>query len=378
MDAKFRVLVSDDNADMRAHIRGLLAPFAEVDAVADGRQALEALGARRYDLVLADVMMPAMDGFELLRRIRASPDSALIPVVLLSAQAGEEARAEGLAGGADDYLVKPFVARDLVARIMSCLALARTRAEGVLKEVEHRAAERTAELARANVALRESAVESTTLRRQLRQAEEDERRRLARELHDQLGQHLAAFALGLAGAKALTGVGHPAAARLTQLEALTHAMTRDARHLALELRPPELDDVGLGSAVETYVEQWSARFGVATEVASRLDDAALPAEIGTALYRIVQEALTNVAKHAGADQVSVILEQNPAGVRLVVEDNGAGFDVDEAHSRARMEGRLGLAGMHERAALLGGALTVESSRGSGTTVYVQLPWTKEA
>jgi signal transduction histidine kinase len=323
MDAKFRVLVSDDNADMCAYIRDLLAPFAEVDAVADGRQALEALGARRYDLVLADVMMPAMDGFELLRRIRASPDSALIPVVLLSAQAGEEARAEGLAGGADDYLVKPFVARDLVARIVGCVAL-------------------------------------------------------ARELHDQLGQHLAAFALGLAGAKALTGVGHPAAARLTQLEALTHAMTRDARHLALELRPPELDDVGLGSAVETYMEQWSARFGVATEVASRLDDAALPAEIGTALYRIVQEALTNVAKHAGADQVSVILEQNPAGVRLVVEDNGAGFDVGEAHGRARMEGRLGLAGMHERAALLGGALTVESSRGSGTTVYVQLPWTKEA
>jgi PAS domain S-box-containing protein len=217
--------------------------------------------------------------------------------------------------------------------------------------------------------------ERDRLRRQLSRAEEAERRRLARELHDQLGQHLTAFALGIAEARRLGAAGQPADARLAQLEELARMMTADARYLALELRPPELDDVGLESALATYAEQWSARYGVATEVTVTGDAATvpLPPDTGTAIYRIVQEALTNVAKHAAATHVSVLLDKPDGHVRLVVEDDGRGFDVAATTERVKAERRLGLGSMRERAALVGGTLEVEASDGGGTTVYVQVP-----
>jgi two-component system sensor histidine kinase UhpB len=137
--------------------------------------------------------------------------------------------------------------------------------------------------------------------------------------------------------------------------------------------------------VETYVAQWAARYGVAAELVKRLPaDRPVPAEVGTALYRILQEALTNVARHAGATQVSIIIEGVDGAVRLIVEDDGRGFDVEAAAARVGAERRLGLAGMRERAALVGGTLTIESRAngggdgdrngdGSGTTLYARLP-----
>jgi PAS domain S-box-containing protein len=222
------------------------------------------------------------------------------------------------------------------------------------------------------------------LRRALGAAEEGERQRLARELHDQLGQELTAFRLGLddaarlaaAHAPALAAPDAPLARRLAQLQALAARLTAGVRYLALELRPPELDDVGFESALETYVAEWSGRYGVAAEVAVAglaPHGRTLPTEVASALYRIAQEALTNVAKHAAASQVSVIVEKPDGEVRLIVEDDGRGFDPDATARRVRRERRLGLAGMRERAALVGGTLQVESSPGAGTTVYVRLP-----
>jgi signal transduction histidine kinase len=121
------VLVVDDNADLRAYVAGLLAPRYEVSVAVDGQAALESVVARRPDLVVSDVMMPRLDGFGLLRALRAEPASASVPVILLSARAGEEAAIEGLDAGADDYLVKPFSARELLARAHTHLELARAR-----------------------------------------------------------------------------------------------------------------------------------------------------------------------------------------------------------------------------------------------------------
>jgi signal transduction histidine kinase/DNA-binding response OmpR family regulator len=121
------VLVADDNADMRAYIARLLRPHWSVEEVADGEQALEVLRRRRPDLLITDVMMPGLDGFGLLRAIRESPETATLPVIMLSARAGEESRVEGLQAGADDYLVKPFSARELIARVTTHLELGRMR-----------------------------------------------------------------------------------------------------------------------------------------------------------------------------------------------------------------------------------------------------------
>ena len=135
-----RVLVADDNADMRGYLVRLLSPFYEVTAVPDGRRALEATEATGFDLVLSDVMMPGIDGLELVRRLRENPVTTTVPVILLSARADEEGRVAGFAAGADDYLVKPFSARELVARVGGAIALARARQETVtaLRESEER------------------------------------------------------------------------------------------------------------------------------------------------------------------------------------------------------------------------------------------------
>jgi signal transduction histidine kinase len=125
--SRARILLADDNADMRDYVRRLLSRRYEVEAVADGEAALAAARERRPDLLLSDVMMPGLDGFELLRELRADPDTASIPVILLSARAGEESRIEGLEAGADDYLIKPFSARELLARVGAHLEMARSR-----------------------------------------------------------------------------------------------------------------------------------------------------------------------------------------------------------------------------------------------------------
>jgi signal transduction histidine kinase len=220
------------------------------------------------------------------------------------------------------------------------------------------------------------------LRRQLLAAEEAERRRLARELHDQLGQQLTGMSLGLEEARRLAAGNDDRSGddrvallqRLERLQHLTRAMTTSARHLALELRPPELDDTGFENALDSYSAEWSTRFSVPSEVVIVGErDRALPSDVSSALYRIAQEALTNVAKHAKAASVSVIVEKLPAEVRLIIEDDGVGCDMEAAQARARRERRLGLAGIHERASILGGSAQIESSPGRGTTVFVRVP-----
>ncbi|MGE5117369.1 MAG: ATP-binding protein, partial [Betaproteobacteria bacterium] len=137
-----RVLVADDNADMRAYLRRLLGNAYEVIAVGDGQQALATVRAHAFDVVLSDVMMPRLDGYGLLAALRADPQTATLPVILLSARAGDEARIEGLSAGADDYLTKPFSARELLARVAGTLALSRTRREAMRREEALRAERR--------------------------------------------------------------------------------------------------------------------------------------------------------------------------------------------------------------------------------------------
>jgi len=135
-----KILLADDNADMRVYVRRLLGPLCEVQSVADGQEAIEAMRERRPDLVLADVMMPRLDGFGLVRAIRSDPELSEIPIILLSARAGEESEIEGLKSGADDYLIKPFSARELIARVETHLKLARLRAQttATLRDSEER------------------------------------------------------------------------------------------------------------------------------------------------------------------------------------------------------------------------------------------------
>jgi PAS domain S-box-containing protein len=247
--------------------------------------------------------------------------------------------------------------------------------------LEERVAQRTAELARSNEALtaeiarrERTEADRRNLQRRLTTAHEDERRRIARELHDQMGQHLTALGLGLKVVKDATPDPSEARDRLQELQALTGLMGREVHNLALALRPTALDDLGLQSALANYAEGWSERSGVEVDCqAIGLDGDRLPASVETALYRVVQEALTNVLKHAQARRVSLVLQRFPGHVSVVVEDDGRGFDVETVTAPAGDGGRLGLLGMRERVALVGGTLTVESFPGQGTTVIARIP-----
>jgi two-component system CheB/CheR fusion protein len=210
-------------------------------------------------------------------------------------------------------------------------------------------------------------------------AQEDERRRIARELHDQLGQYLTALTLNLKTLGAAAPLPPDAARHLRQLQSIAENLSREVHHLALELRPTALDDLGLLAALHNYVDDWSAQANVRVDLhSSGLDRARLPAQLETSIYRVVQEALTNVLRHAAARRVSLILERRSDQVQIVVEDDGCGFDAETLLNRTYAEQRLGLLGMQERAALVGGTLTIESSPGHGATIILRAPLPREA
>jgi signal transduction histidine kinase len=207
-----------------------------------------------------------------------------------------------------------------------------------------------------------------TVRRVI-EAQELERRRLARELHDETGQALTSILLGLKAIRA-AGSDEDAARAEADVRELVVQALQDVRRLAVELRPSALDDFGLLAALERLASTFAERSGIPTAVESTLSAERLPPELETVLYRLVQEALTNVVKHSGAERVSVLLTRRDGGVRAVVEDDGRGFSPSDVRADA-----LGLVGMRERLALLGGTLAVESEPGAGTAVvaYVPLP-----
>jgi PAS domain S-box-containing protein len=267
---------------------------------------------------------------------------------------------------------------------------ARKELEDALRDardtLEARVAARTAELAATNEELRRQIDERLRaeearreLTRRLVVAQEEERRRISRELHDQTGQHLTAFALSLRALEDAYPPDDGARPLLSRLRAVADELARDLHRMAVDLRPTSLDDLGLVASLAAYVEAWAERSGVRADFhATGFDAGRLPGAAETALYRIVQEALNNTAKHGAAKRVSVLLTRLPDGAaRLIVEDDGSGFDADRATASSDeipVGGRrLGLLGMKERAILLGGTLTVESAPGEGTTVYVRLP-----
>jgi signal transduction histidine kinase len=203
--------------------------------------------------------------------------------------------------------------------------------------------------------------------RRVVEAQELERKRVARELHDETGQALTSVLLGL---KSLEGhlATDESRAALTALRDQVAATLQDVRRLALELRPAALDDFGLVPALERLAGMVSEQAGVRVDLEARLDAERLPPEVETTVYRIVQEALTNVVKHADADHVSVVVRRDERGVVALVEDDGKGFD--PVHDAT---GGLGLVGMRERVALVGGRMTIEALPGSGTTLVAEVP-----
>jgi signal transduction histidine kinase len=206
--------------------------------------------------------------------------------------------------------------------------------------------------------------------RRLVEAEEAERRRIARELHDRVGQNLSALNINLdLIAQQAEALPAALARRLQDSQALVDATLASIENLMTELRPPLLDEHGLGAALSAFAEEFAQRAGVRVEVQGALEAArGLKPEAAIALYRIAQEALSNVAKHAAARTVEILLERQEREMAMSISDDGRGFD-----PAAAGRGRWGMSAMRERAEAAGGRLAVSSAPGEGATVRIVVP-----
>jgi signal transduction histidine kinase len=355
-----------------------LATETDLDRLLDlvVRRLRELVGARVVALALPtgsdELRLAAVAGAEDLLGTTLSRSGSKSGAVL------QRRRSERVDSVIDDPEVHQEVTRRISARTgMWVPLIARDRVIGVLEihdkegpdarfsDDDLRLAETFA--ARAAVAVELSQRVARDAMRRVVGAQESERRRLARELHDETGQALTSILLGLKPLEEALA-DHPARAAVAELREHVVAALQDVRRLAVELRPKLLDDFGLVPALERLTESVAEQAEIRVDFHSALGETRLPTEVETALYRVVQESLTNIVKHADARNVSVSVVRRESGVAAVIEDDGTGFD-----QRSVREDGVGLLGMRERLALLDGRLEIESRPGAGTTVVAEVP-----
>jgi signal transduction histidine kinase len=380
--SRSRVLVADDNADMRLYLSRLLSERYDVKAVPNGQTALDAIKEQLPDLVLSDVMMPELDGFGLLRELRANAETKTIPIILLSARAGEESRVEGLDSGADDFLVKPFSARELIARVQSHLQLARVRSEANLairrlaESLESEVNARTRELEQRNSEVLEQAETLQTLSRSLMHLQDDERRHIARELHDSAGQTLTVLGMKLAALSQLTKQRDASFAKqiseIEEIGEIVQQLTKEIRTTSYLLHPPLLDETGIADALKWYVDGLAGRSDL--NIALRLPEDLPRFSRDTELvaFRVVQECLTNIHRHSGSKNAVIDLSFSDGIISVKVSDNGKGIPFEKLSEIQSNASGVGIRGMRERVRQLGGRISIASDS-SGTTVSFTLP-----
>jgi PAS domain S-box-containing protein len=365
------IVDSSDDAIVSKTLNGVITSWNRGAERLFGYSAAEAIGQHIFLIIPDDRRDEEEDVLARLRRgeridhfetMRRTKDGRLVPVSLTVSPVRD---LRGTIIGASK------VARDLTERVVA--RQARQRAH---EELEERVQQRTADLASANVALRNEIAERQRvegerleLMTRLALAQEDERRRIARELHDQLGQQLTALRLTLEMLKSQFIERPEARVQVETLEKLALQLDQEVAFRVWELRPADLEAVGLQRALTNYVRNWSKHFGIPAQLhTSRSAVERLGLERETMIYRLAQEALNNVAKHARADRVDVVLERSPDHLSLIIEDNGIGFDPPSVETTRQ---GFGLIGMRERAALAGAEFQIESAAGRGTTVIVR-------
>ncbi len=218
--------------------------------------------------------------------------------------------------------------------------------------------------------------ERITLLRRFVSLQEEERRHISRELHDHCGQEIIALQLGMKRAVDIVETKHiqEASQCLQEVNAILTRLSCEIHDLAFDLRPPSLDELGLHTAISSFLEIWSQRLLIEVDFECRhWDESRLTAEASLTLYRVLQEALTNVAKHSRSKQVSIVLETQGKSAVIIVEDQGIGFEIDGSRSESTPRQPMGILGMKERLTSVGGSLEIESAAGQGTTLYARVP-----
>src|SRR6266850_7467556 len=354
MRTPLNLLVLDDNAlDAELEVSELRRSGYDCDwrRVQTRDEFTAALDKADFELILADYNLPDFDGLSALRMLRER--DLQIPFILISGTLGEERAIESVKTGATDYVMKERLER---------LAPVVTRA---LNDRLERASRRAAQQALSDAHRRLQALSVRLL-----QVEETERRRIARDLHDGVGQLLTAVKLRLAGLNpASTDYG----SRRAECVAAIDEALEQVRRVSRDLRPSQLDDLGLVAALRSHLDQQARSAGFKPNFTHEGVPLRLAPEIETTCFRIAQEALTNIARHAQASEVWITLAGTEEELRMEVRDNGRGFDVAAARLGATAGKSMGMLSMEERATLAGGRLAIDSALGRETRLSLAFP-----
>jgi signal transduction histidine kinase len=375
------ILTVDDNDALRYTItRTLRGGGYTVVEARTGSDALK-LAENSPDLITLDLNLPDVDGFEVCRRLKSDPKTAHIPILHISATFVEpEHRVRGLEAGADGYLAEPISGEELLATVGALLRMKQAerearhqtaeaeKAKQELKkahdELEMRVHERTAQLEQKNEEIRQ-------LTGRLLRSQDDERRRLARELHDSTGQMVAAMKINLDVLNERVDARDGETKRLVvESIAIVDEMNRQLRTVSYLLHPPLLDETGLQSALRWYTEGFSQRSGIEVNLEISPGFCRLPHDLEIALFRVVQESLTNVHRHSGSSTAKIQLIQEGENIRVEVVDNGNGL------STGLYQGKfipgVGIMGMQERMRQFGGNCEIIPTQ-NGTTIRATVP-----
>jgi len=388
-----RVLLVEDNAADARLIGALLddvsVPVFELTHVTQLSHIQEVLSRKRVDVILLDLSLPDAYGLDTVMRIHnMSPNT---PIVVMSNMGDEDTAVKAVQIGAQDYLFKGSVDTNLLVRAIR-YAIERKRTEtmreALLDELDQRVRERTNELVlaneklqqeieerrRAEQMLRESERQLRSLSYQLMAAQEKERKRISRELHDELGQALTVIKMRLRFIQ--ENLGHEQIIFHDECESsmlyINHVI-ENMRRLSQDLSPSVLEDLGLTAALRWAISNFTKNGDVQITHDIMNIDQLLPVDSQIMLYRILQETLTNIAKHSGAAHVTVAIREQDGSINYSAEDDGKGFDgIPSATKRTTPMG-LGLKAMNERVRMLGGKLNVWSQEGKGTRITFSIP-----
>jgi signal transduction histidine kinase len=377
------LLVNDDSANLLA-LASLLSNQEDYEVVtaSSGEDALRRVLNNDFAVILLDISMPGMDGFETAEAIHSHPRSASVPIIFVTAHYADEMyRLKGYQKGAVDYLFTPVIPQILQTKVAVFVELAKKNLQLKrqtqeleqmnmrLQQQRQQDLEHINERKQAEEALRQSQEELRELASYQERIKEDERKRIAREIHDELGQNLLALRIDIAMLHARTGTTHPKLNKkvhsvLDHIDATMKAM----RAIINNLRPTVLD-LGLNAAIEWQVKDFQRRTGIACELMMPADELNVDDNRATALFRILQESLNNVFRHARASKTNISLKVEQERLFMSVSDNGVGI----FPGCRRKANSFGLVGIKERISALGGEFSLEAGEESGTSLTVSIP-----
>jgi signal transduction histidine kinase len=363
------ILLVDDLSENLTLLEHIIKPLNVTMIIADsGYEALRKTEGKELFLALVDVKMPGMDGIELAGHLQNNPERGMIPIIFVTAFADNEVLEKCYKVGAVDFITKPFQRDILLSKVKVFLDLYNQKNE--IRENQLRLKETALELDRINQSLKQKHEELTELTSHLEDVREDERKKIALDLHDDLGQKLTALLMDLSWLnKNLTKDLPSLTAKIGSMKNLLDDTINTVRKISVGLRPSTLDNLGLAAALRWHLSEFENNTCI--RVVSNIipEELDLDPKLSILIYRVVQEALTNVVRHAKATTVTIRLEQLNGMIHIEISDNGIGITKKEIEKPRS----FGLLGMKERVSSWGGKFVISGETGIGTQLLIDLP-----